>query len=51
MDIKHTKVINIDQPEKCIKKVKFYDQNENFYEKQFDDILGMIEQSVQDLNV
>merc|ERR1712106_544741 len=51
MDIKHTKVINIDQPEKCIKKVKFYDQNENFYEEQFDDIQGMIEQSVQDLNV
>ena len=51
IDIKHTKVINIDQSEKCNKTVKFYDQQENLYEKQFDDILVMIKQSVQELNV
>jgi len=39
------------QKEKIMKKVKFVNDDENEYEKQFDSILSMIQQAVEDLNV
>jgi len=51
----NTKVMKTEQrkkqKEKNIKKVKFVNDDENDYEKQFDSILSMIQQAVEDLNV
>jgi len=51
----NTKVMKTEQrkkeKEKNIKKVKFVNDDENEYEKQFDSILSMIQQAVEDLNV
>jgi len=51
----NTKVMKTEQrkkqKEKNMKKVKFVNDDENEYENQFDSILSMIQQAVEDLNV
>merc|ERR1712212_349682 len=51
----NTKVVKTEQQkkqkEKNMKKVKFVNDDENEYENQFDSILSMIQQAVEDLNV